>query len=306
MAKKRKGQPVHGWVVLDKPSEIGSTPCVGKVRYAFQAQKAGHAGTLDPLASGVLPIALGEATKTVPYIMDGTKEYEFTITWGTATDSLDAEGKVTDQNDIRPTEDSILEILPAFIGSISQTPPEYSAIKVQGQRAYDLARLGELVKLAARKIDIFNLQLVEHSNEWSSFRTSCGKGTYIRSLARDMAERLGCLGHITVLRRTRVGPFSLEDAISLETLTSLGHIGADHGCLLPVTTALDDIPALAVSESEARSLRNGQTLSLAHRPLYDKVQNLGSSVCWTKVGGTPVAMCEIVPGAVKSTRVFNL
>ena len=306
MAKKRKGLPVHGWVVLDKPSEIGSTPCVGKVRYAFQAQKVGHAGTLDPLASGILPIALGEATKTVPFIMDGTKEYDFTVTWGTATDSLDSDGKVTGENDRRPTEEAIIEALPSFVGTISQKPPEFSAIKVQGQRAYDLARLGELVKLAARNVEVFDLQLIGHSENESSFRTSCGKGTYIRSIARDMAEKLGCLGHISVLRRTRVGPFSLKDAISLETLTSLGHIGADHGCLLPVSTALDDISALAISESEARSLRNGQTLSLAHRPLYDKVQNLGSNVCWAKVGRTPIAMCEVIPGAVKSTRVFNL
>ncbi len=306
MAKKRKGLPVHGWVVLDKPSEIGSTPCVGKVRHAFQAQKAGHAGTLDPLASGILPIALGEATKTVPFIMDGTKEYEFTVSWGVSTDSLDSDGKITGENENRPAEGDIRKALPAFVGNISQKPPEFSAIKVQGQRAYDLARLGELVKLAPRKVQVFDLELLEHTNNSSSFKTSCGKGTYIRSIARDLAEKLGCLGHISVLRRTRVGPFSLKDAISLETLLSLGHIGADHGQLLPVSTALDDIPALAISESEARSLRNGQTLSLAHRPLYDKVQNLGSSICWAKVGRIPIAMCEIIPGAVKSTRVFNL
>ena len=211
--RKKKGRPISGWVILDKPVGMGSTPCVGKLRWLYKAAKAGHAGTLDPLASGMLPIALGEATRTVPYVMDGEKTYRFTVSWGSATNTDDLEGEVTETSDKRPNEQAVLDILDNYTGEIQQIPPKFSAVKINGERAYKLARDGEEVEIAARTVSIHELNLVEHTGDTSTFEVLCGKGTYVRSLARDMGRELGCFGHISVLRRTTVGPFSEEDMV---------------------------------------------------------------------------------------------
>jgi len=235
MPRKRKGNPVHGWVVLDKPYELGSTSAVGKVRWLFQAQKAGHGGTLDPLATGILPIALGDATKTVPFLVDAIKGYDFTLTFGQNTDTWDAEGEVTAISDARPSEADIIKALPAFIGDIEQIPPRFSAIKVDGKRSYDLARSGEVVELKSRKVHVQSVELTEFTPNAATFSVVCGKGTYIRSIARDMAAVLGTCGHVTMLRRTRV----------------------------PVETALDDIPVLAITDQDASDLKQGRAIVLS-------------------------------------------
>ena len=219
--KRKKGNPIHGWVVLDKAVGVGSTPMVGKIRWLFQAQKAGHAGTLDPLASGILPIALGEATKTVPFMMEAEKSYIFEISWGESRSTQDAEGEITASSDARPTKDQILETLSAFRGKIDQVPPKYSAIKIDGKRAYDLARAGEAVEIKSREVRINRFDLVEYSKDKARFEVDCGKGTYIRSLARDLSDRLDACGYVSLLRRTRVGAFSLEQSIRLDELEKM-------------------------------------------------------------------------------------
>ncbi|TNE67130.1 MAG: tRNA pseudouridine(55) synthase TruB [Alphaproteobacteria bacterium] len=299
MARRRKGEKVDGWLVIDKPLGISSAKVVGTVKWALKAQKVGHGGTLDPLASGILPIALGEATKTMPFIMDATKEYAFSVGWGKATDSDDLEGAVIHEGGRMPAEQEILEILPEFTGTISQTPPAYSAIKVDGKRAYALARAGETVELKARDIEIQSLSLTAHDVEKgeSTFHVQCGKGTYVRSLARDIALRLGTWGHVTMLRRLRVGPFGLDGSISLAMLEELGHSARAQAALLPLSTALDDIPAVAVSGAEAERIRCGQSLHLPEaKP--------GTIVLM--VGDTPLAIAENTEGTVRSRRVFNM
>ncbi|MEP4434167.1 MAG: tRNA pseudouridine(55) synthase TruB [Hyphomicrobiales bacterium] len=270
MARRKKGQNINGWLLLDKPKGLGSTQAVSKVRWLFDAKKAGHAGTLDPLASGMLPIALGDATKTVPYAQDGKKIYRFTVRWGEATSTEDTEGDVIATTSHRPSEADLVEVIPQFTGLISQVPPAYSALKVNGERAYDLARAGETVELAAREIQIDELELVSCSDDdHAVFETTCGKGTYIRSLARDMARALGTEGHVTALRRLHVGPFEESQMISLELLEEMRHrdpAEAEMASVLqPVETALDDIPALAVTEAEAARLYNGQAILLRGR-----------------------------------------
>jgi tRNA pseudouridine55 synthase len=269
--KKRDRRDVHGWVVLDKPIGMTSTQAVAVVKRLFSAKRAGHAGTLDPLASGGLPIALGEATKTVPFVMDGRKRYRFTVCWGEERDTDDTEGQVVKASDIRPTADAIRALLPKFTGVIEQTPPRYSAIKVQGERAYDLARDGEVVELAPRPVEIHELTLVEQpDSNRSIFEAECGKGTYVRALARDIGRILGCFGHICALRRTLVGPFGESDMIPLEQLEALCNRAASGegslaDALLPVETALDDIPALAVTRADAARLHRGQAVLLRGR-----------------------------------------
>ncbi|HVY33608.1 MAG TPA: tRNA pseudouridine(55) synthase TruB, partial [Caulobacteraceae bacterium] len=244
MGRRKKGLPVSGWICLDKPLELGSTQAVGRVRRLFEAQKAGHAGTLDPLASGILPIALGEATKTVPFMMDAGKTYSFVVKWGETTTTLDREGEVIARSDVRPAPETVAEALKAFVGEIQQIPPAYSAIKVDGQRAYDLARQGETVDLAPRTVTIHEARVVEAIDaDHVRIEIDCGKGTYVRALARDLALALGTHGHVSELRRTRVGSFDLSRAICLEKLEELIHKGAGSEALLPVETALDDIPA---------------------------------------------------------------
>src|SRR5438045_6755437 len=265
---KRDG---HGWVVLDKPIGMTSTHAVAVVKRLFQAKRAGHAGTLDPLASGGLPIALGEATKTVPFVMDGRKRYRFTVAWGEERGTDDTAGRVTQTSALRPSADAVRALLPQFTGLIEQIPPQYSAIKVQGERAYDLARDGETVELKPRPVEIHELTLVEHGdNGQSVFEAECGKGTYVRALARDIGRILGCFGHICALRRTLVGPFAESDMIPLEELEALCNRAASGegslaDALLPVETALDDIPALAVTRADAAGLHRGQAVLLRGR-----------------------------------------
>ncbi len=269
MARKRKGNPISGWVNFDKPLGMGSTQAVGKIRWLFQAQKAGHAGTLDPLATGILPIALGEATKTVSFMMDAAKAYDFTVKWGEDTASWDAEGEVTATSDRRPTKADILAALPAFVGNISQIPPKFSAIKVDGKRAYDLMRTegvsAEDVVLNARAVQVDSLTLVQCDEHSASFSLACGKGTYVRSIARDLAHALGTCGHVTVLRRTRVGPFSLSNAdrpsFTLDALEKSCHRDGVLEALSPVSTALDDIPVLAVTMAQTTELKHGRAIA---------------------------------------------
>jgi tRNA pseudouridine55 synthase len=304
---RRDKRDVHGWVVLDKPVGMTSTQAVAIVKRLFQCKRAGHAGTLDPLASGGLPIAMGEATKTVPFVMDGRKRYRFTVCWGQERDTDDTEGKVTRTSDLKPSADSIGALLPQFTGLIEQTPPQYSAIKIQGERAYDLARDGETVELKPRPVEIFQLSLAEQVDETHSvFEAECGKGTYVRALARDIGRLLGCYGHICALRRTMVGPFGEADMIPLEQLQALcdraaSGEGSLADALLPVETALDDIPALAVTRADAARLHRGQAVLLRGRD----APNCSGTV-YVTVAGRLLALAEIGNGELIPKRVFNL
>ena len=304
--RKRRGEPVHGWLVLDKPYDMTSTAALGAAKRLFNAAKAGHGGTLDPLATGVLPIAFGEATKTVQYVMEGEKAYRFTVRWGEERDTDDAEGEVAATSDRRPTREEIKAVSPGFIGEISQLPPKFSAIKVRGERAYDLARDGEEVELKPRLVLIHDLRLVDMPDENTAvFEAETGKGAYVRALARDMGRELGCLGHIAALTRTRVGPFRMEDAISLEKLEELRHKDAGREALrevlLPVETALDDIPALAVDRNQATRIVRGQQVILRGG---DAPVNEETVLATWK--GKPVALCTVEAGILKPRRVFNL
>jgi len=306
MARRRKGLPIHGWLVLDKPQGMTSTQAVSRVRHLYSAQKAGHAGTLDPLATGVLPIAFGEATKTVPFAVEGNKQYRFTVRFGTATDTDDADGTIVATSDRRPTLPEIEAALPSFVGEISQVPPRYSALKVGGARAYDLARDEEDFELAARPALIESLTLIDMPDpDHCVIEARCGKGTYVRALARDLGIALGSLAHVTELRRTRVGRFAEEAAISLAKLQELGHIPAGRDALLsvlqPVETALDDIPALAVGGQDAARLKRGQPVLLRGRdaPIL-------KGPVYATSRGTLVAVGEVSQGELRPTRVFNL
>ena len=305
--KKRDKRDVHGWVVLDKPVGMTSTHAVSIIKRLFSAKRCGHAGTLDPLASGALPIALGEATKTVPFVMDGRKLYRFTVRWGEERDTDDAEGRVAAESAERPSTEAIQALLPRFIGTISQVPPRYSAIKIEGERAYDLARDGETVELQPRVVEIVRLDLVERPDpDHAVLEAECGKGTYVRSLARDMGRALGCFGHVSALRRTAVGPFGPESMISLEDLEAVCHrAAAGEGsladALMPVETALDDIPALAVSRADAARLARGQAVLLRGRD----APNFTGTVSVT-VAGQLLALAEVDRGEIVPRRVFNL
>ena len=309
MARKKRGDPVHGWVNLDKPIELGSTEAVSRIRRLFNAQKAGHAGTLDPLASGVLPIALGEATKTVPFLMDAQKVYRFTIRWGVSTASVDREGEVTARSDVRPSVEAVKAALPAFSGEIQQVPPIFSAIRVDGQRAYDLAREGVEVELKARPVTIHEIAVSDAPDaDHVEITARTGKGAYVRSLARDLAVMLGAEGHVSALRREQVGPFAAENAVTLEMLEDLAYRGAALEGLLPVATALDDIPDLAVTGSDAFSLRQGRPIVLLPRQvetLKDRLKS-GSRTVSAFEDGTLVALCQMRAGRLEPDRVFNL
>lgn len=324
--KRKKGLPVHGWVVLDKPEGLGSTQAVGTVRRAFDARKAGHGGTLDPFATGILPIALGEATKTVPYVMDGEKSYRFTVRWGCATDTLDPEGEVVARDDHRPGEADILNALTDFRGTIDQVPPAYSAIKIDGARAYDLARAGETVEIPSRTVEIYRFDLLEIlDRDHAEFVCDCGKGTYVRALARDLAHRLGTVGMVTSLRRTRVGAFLEQDAVTLEDISDMavpladisldahgesGHKPAQIGAgavtvLLPIEAALDGIPAIALNEVETIRLRNGQSVSLLRKLDLDRISDLepGDEVI-AMHEDEAVAIALYDRGEIRPVRVF--
>jgi tRNA pseudouridine55 synthase len=301
---------VHGWLAVDKPAGMSSAAVVAQVKRLLDAAKAGHGGTLDPLATGVLPIALGEATKTVSYVMDGAKAYRFTIRWGEATDTDDAEGAITARSDVRPDAAAIRAGLGGFVGAIDQAPPAYSAIKIDGRRAYSLARAGAPVELGPRTVRIDSLELVETTDEnHAVFDVRCGKGAYMRSLARDIAVRLGTVGHIVALRRTKAGPFLEEEAISLASLESLVHSAPPSAYLLAVETALDDIPALALNATQADHLRHGRPVRVwgpEGRAFVDTSRLGEGDVLCAMADGRPVALARLEDGEIRPMRVLNI
>jgi tRNA pseudouridine55 synthase len=305
MARRKKGNPVHGWLALDKPLGLTSTQAVGRVRWLFQAQKAGHAGTLDPLATGILPIALGEATKTMSYAVDGEKAYRFTVRWGAETDTDDAEGQVVRTSERRPTIADIEALIPRFIGEIEQVPPRFSAVKIDGNRAYDLAREGQEVELAARPVFVRTLRVAGQPDDATTvFEAACGKGTYVRAIARDLGRALCCLGHVLALRRTRVGPFGEEQAVRLADLERAAEeqgVGAILPALLPVEAALEDMLELNVQSQDAARLARGQPVLLRGRDAP-----IVSGPAFAMCKGQLVAVGEVDKGEFHPTRVFNL
>jgi tRNA pseudouridine55 synthase len=298
MSQKRSNRAiVDGWIVLDKPVGMTSTQAVSRLKRIYNAKKAGHAGTLDPLASGILPVAFGEATKTVPFVQDGEKAYSFVVRWGAETDTDDADGRVTRESDARPSRDAILALLPRFVGDILQTPPQYSAIKIGGERAYDIARDGEQVELKPREVTIRRLDLVGATADEAHFTMECGKGAYVRAIARDLGRLLGCFGHVTALRRTRVGPFYEDDSFTLEEIEAEG--GAAEA-LLSVEAGLTELPCVVVDRDTAARLRRGGSVILRGRDAP------AAGIAYAACGGVPVAFGEIVEGALAPSRVFNL
>ena len=304
MPRRKKGDPVNGWLILDKPSGLTSTSAVSRVRRLFNAQKAGHAGTLDPQATGILPIALGEATKTMPFAVDQNKVYRFVVRWGAETTTDDSEGERTASSADRPTTDEITRALPQFVGEIEQVPPKFSAIKVDGQRAYDLARDGESVSLAARTVRVEDLRLVEETDhDHATFEVTCGKGTYVRALARDLGRVLNCFGHVTSLRRCQVGAFSEAQAKTLPDLEAAHKedgFATINTFLQPVEFALNELPELKVSPSDAASLSQGQAVILRGRdaPLL-------TGQAYVVSGGTLIALVKAEKGCLRPFRVFH-
>ena len=300
MGRKRKGRAVSGWLVVDKPAGITSTAVVGKVRWAFDAAKAGHAGTLDPAATGVLAIALGEATKTVPYITDALKCYRFVVTLGAATNTDDAEGIVIATSASRPTDAEIIAVLPQFRGEIMQTPPQFSAVKIDGERAYTLARDGEEFEIAARPLWVESLEMISRPDaDHLELEMVCGKGGYVRSIARDLGAALGCLGHVQWLRRTWSGPFDAAQGISLETLDQLAKTEGLDAYLLPLEVGLADLPELPATPEGAARLKNGNPgMVLASNVEY-------GDEAWASYQGRAVAVGVYKSGELHPSRVFN-
>lgn len=318
---KKKGRPISGWLVLDKPVGMGSTEAVSKIKWLFQAEKAGHAGTLDPLASGMLPIALGEATKTVPYVQDGAKIYRFTVAWGQERSTDDLEGPVTRTSDRRPSRTEVEALLANYTGVIMQTPPQFSAIKISGERAYDLAREGETVDIPAREVEIGRLDIVEHDSDRTIFEVECGKGTYVRSLARDMGRDLGCFGHVSELRRIEVEPFTQEDFVTIADLEAARFGAPDDGSadaanatdaietpidfdaidalLVDTAAALDCLPQIAISDDAATKIRLGNPVIIRGRDAPVEAEE----ACAT-ARGKLVAIGAIEQGMFKPKRVF--
>ena len=293
---RRKGDPVHGWLNLDKPVGISSARAVARVKALLNAQKAGHGGTLDPLASGILPIALGEATKTVSWAMAGTKVYEFTVNFGESRDTDDGEGAVTGTSAVRPDAAAIEAVLGEFTGDVCQVPPAFSALKVSGRRAYELARAGEIPVLAPRNVRIDRLRLLGGGGAEARLEVTCGKGTYVRSLVRDLAIRLGTLGYVHRLRRIRCGPFSQETAISLDKLNELSHSARHAEALLPVEVALDDIPALALTQEDALRLQCGQQV---------EAPATVEGMVYVTADGQLIALADATHGQLRPVRVFS-
>jgi tRNA pseudouridine55 synthase len=321
--RKKKGRPVSGWMVLDKPLGMGSTEAVSKIKWLFKAEKAGHAGTLDPLASGILPIALGEATKTVPYVVDGEKVYRFTVKWGAETATDDAEGAVLNESDERPDREAVEAILSGYVGTIMQKPPAFSAIKIGGERAYDLAREGEKVDIPAREVEIESLTIVSHEDGRTAFEVECGKGTYVRSLARDMGRELGCYGHVVELRRTVVDPFDEEDAVTLQELEKAvaaaeapigdgddeeaaaqerlqARFAALDPFLLDPGEAMHGYPQIAVSGDQANRIRLGNPVILRGR---DAPLPAEDACAFER--GRLLAIGEVAAGEFRPRRVFK-
>ncbi len=304
--RKPKGRPISGWLILDKPVDFGSTEAVGKIKWLFNAQKAGHAGTLDPLASGMLPIALGDATKTVPYVMDGRKIYEFTVTWGEERSTDDLEGEVTQSSDKRPSEEAIRALLPKYTGIISQIPPQFSAIKIAGERAYDLARDGETVEIPSREVEIHRLTLLNCEADKAHLEVECGKGTYVRSLARDFGRELGCYGHISSLRRTFVAPFAEEMMVPLAELVALeaiedrdARLEALDAFLVDTAEALSSLPQLRITDDQAHRLRMGNPIIVRGRDAP-----VAEPEAVALAGGKLIAIGEIAGGEFHPRRVF--
>ncbi len=304
MGRKRTGLPINGWIALDKPLGMSSAQAVAAVRRTTGAAKAGHGGTLDPLATGVLPIALGEATKTVSYVMDGAKTYRFRAQWGETRATDDNEGEITATSPNRPSKETILAALPRFTGEIDQIPPIFSALKVDGERSYDLARAGKAPELAPRRVRIDRIDLLAAETDWADFEVRCGKGTYIRSLARDLGAALGTLAFVAELRRTACGPFTEIQAISLDKLGSFVHSAASF--VLPVATALDDIPALAVTEDEAQCLSRGQSISIPGSSGFRVSAENPPDVVRVETADRLVALARIDGGMVRPVRVLHL
>jgi tRNA pseudouridine55 synthase len=305
--RKPRGRPLDGWLIIDKPPGLTSTDVVNRVRREFDAQKAGHGGTLDPLATGVLPIAFGAATKTVPYVMDGTKLYRFTLRFGEARDTDDADGKVTDSSTARPSDEQIRAALPRFSGDIMQTPPIFSAVKIAGERAYDMAREGRPPALEPRPARVDRFELIERPDrDTGVFEVASGKGVYMRSLARDLAVACGTLGHIAALRRLRVGPFDEAQAIPLDKLRATDDTApASPDLLLPVATALADIPALALTETEASGLRHGQAINLV--TLMGRIPGSADpagGLVRAMAGGRVIGLARLEDGWMKPERML--
>ena len=305
--RKPKGRPVSGWLILDKPEDFGSTEAVSKIKWLFNVQKCGHAGTLDPLASGMLPIALGDATKTVPYVMDGRKVYEFAVSWGEERSTDDLEGEATLTSDKRPTEAEISALLPNYTGTINQVPPQFSAIKIAGERAYDLARDGETVDIPSREVEIHRITLLKAETDRALFEVECGKGTYVRSLARDFGRDLGCYGHVSELRRTFVAPFSEERMVPLADLVALEEIedreerlAALDAYLIDTAEALSSLPHLPITDDQAHRLRMGNPIIVRGRDAP-----LEEADAYATARGRLIAIGEIGQGEFRPKRVFG-
>lgn len=303
MARKHKRPTIHGWLLLDKPQGLTSNQALGRVKYLLQCKKAGHAGTLDPLATGCLPIAFGEATKTVPFVVDDEKRYRFTVTWGVETDTDDSEGEVVDTSNDRPTRAEIEAALPTFIGEIEQVPPRYSAIKIDGARAYDLAREGQAIEIDARTVVVHELSVTEAGDDTTTFECSCGKGTYVRAIARDLGRKLGCLGHVSALRRISVGGFEEQDLVSLEDLEAAAEHqdGSIRAYVHPVEIGLETLTRVDVHPNDALRLRRGQAILMRGQD----VPVAGDLYC-VMSGGSLVALAEAEKGALHPRRVFDL
>jgi tRNA pseudouridine55 synthase len=301
MGRKRKGRDVSGWVLVDKPAGMTSTAVVNKLRWAFDAKKAGHAGTLDPEATGMLPVALGEATKTIAYLGDALKGYDFTVRWGASTTTDDAEGEVIETSDKRPDEAAIRAALPQFIGDIRQVPPQFSAVKVEGARAYDLAREGEVMELEARElyVDALDLRAMPDADH-AELHFVCGSGGYVRSIARDLGQVLGCLGHVLRLRRTWVGPFDIEEAVTLDRIEALARTSEIDELIKPVALGLSDLPELKATETGATRMRNGNPGQVLPGPVEY------GELAWASLEGVPVAVGRFRAGELHPERVFNL
>jgi tRNA pseudouridine55 synthase len=302
--RKAQGRPIDGWLVIDKGPDMTSTHVVSVVKRLTEAQKVGHGGTLDPLATGVLPIAMGEATKTVAYVMDARKSYEFTLRLGEARDTDDSAGQVTATSELRPSDEAIRAALPRFVGLIQQVPPRYAAVKVQGERAYDIARRGETVELAAREVRIDELELVGRPGpDRAEFRMTCGKGAYVRSVARDLGEALGCLAHVCALRRTEVGGFNLHNAVSLDALARIVADDTLPQILVPMTTVLAGIPALAVTEPQALRLRSGQSVRMTPALVGDEASE--ATTVRAMRAGELIALARLEGMELSPVRVFS-
>lgn len=301
MGRRKKGRDISGWLVLDKPAGLSSNAIVNKVRWAFDAKKAGHAGTLDPEATGILAIALGEATKTVPFVTDALKAYTFTVRLGQATNTDDTEGEVTDTSDTRPSDEDIRAALPAFTGDIMQTPPAFSAVKIDGERAYAKARAGEDVELAARPLYVDELTMTDRPDvDHVTLEMVCGKGGYVRAIARDLGQALGCFGHVTTLRRVWSGPFELDDAVTLDQVEALAKSPQIDALLLPLQMGLVDLPELPATAEGAAKMRNGNPgMVIAANAEFGEL-------AWASHQGAPIAIGTYKAGELHPSRVFQL